>query len=85
MKAWLTDFLTDTEAELVLAGYAETRTGGQTALHLFVYLPPQLVAEAEELAGWYAFPTYLSDRQLTSTRALASARIEIRRPSASAP
>jgi len=67
---WLKDFLAQTDAELVVAGDAQDLGAGQTQVHTYVYVPPELAADAWDLAGWYDLGTSLADRSLDSPRAL---------------
>ena len=68
LRTWTRDFMGATDAELVIGGVAESRTGGQVLLRLFVYLPVNLVPEAEELTGWYPLGAFRSDRSISSSR-----------------
>ena len=69
LNSWLEQFLVDTDAELVVAGYAETSEGGQTAVHTVVYIPESMASDAAELSGWYDLDDSLADRQLDSATA----------------
>jgi hypothetical protein len=70
LDGWLADFLSRTDAELVVAGYAD-RAGepGQTALHMFVYVPWSMASDAGELTGWFTLDDFLTDGSLDSRSA----------------
>ena len=69
LDKWVQEFLTETSADLVVAGYAQTEVAGQTELQVFVYVPPQHAVDAAEIAGWYPLDPLLIDRNLGSARA----------------
>ena len=68
LDAWLTEFLDDTDAELVLAGRATTSGAGQTTLRTLAYVPGRTASDAAELSGWYPVDSFLTDRAVDSAR-----------------
>lgn len=68
MDRWLTDFLPDSGAELVVAGYSESGLAGQTKVHTAIHIPGRMVLDAAELSGWHTVSEHLADRRIDSTR-----------------
>ena len=68
LDGWLEEFLQETDAELVLAGYAEPGNAGQTTLRTVAYVPGKVSSDAAELSGWYVLDDFLTDRTVDSAR-----------------
>ena len=70
LRRWVADFMRDTDAELLIAGYEEEAgSGQQPILHVAAYVPFALAADAPELSGWFVLTDYLIDRDLAGSRA----------------
>jgi len=57
LDSWAQDFVAKTESELVIGGYVEAFPSGQVQVWLGVYVSPNTVVDAGELAGWYQIGT----------------------------
>ncbi len=66
LDGWLEEFLHETDAELVLAGYADSGQAGQTTLRTVAYVPGKVASDAAELSGWYVLDDFLTDRKVDS-------------------
>lgn len=65
---WAEKFVGRSKAEMVIGGIVTASASGQTTVDTAVYVRPEQVAEAPELAGWYRAEPILTDLPLGSTR-----------------
>lgn len=62
LDRWARSFVADTQAELVLAGYASVQENKQTSVELGLFVSPELAIEAAEVAGWYRLEPLILER-----------------------
>jgi hypothetical protein len=67
LDQWTDEFVTSTNAEILLGGLVAMTPSGQTVVRPAFYVRPDQVSEAPELAGWYLTRPLFADDPLSST------------------